>query len=70
MKLHIEIDDALLQRALLHTGLATVEDVVKAGLETLVRLDGETNIKQLRGSINWQGDLNQIRKDRFGHGDS
>lgn len=49
--------------ALLATGLSTKKEVVELGLKTLVRLNHQKQIKELKGKINWDGDLEAMRTD-------
>ena len=62
--MNIEIDDDLMQRAIHCTGARTKEAVVEAGLRLLVKTQAQTGIRQLRGKVQWHGDLNESRKGR------
>lgn len=64
MRTNIVIDDALMEDALKATGLATKREAVELGLRTLVRLNRQARIKQYRGKLDWQGDLEEMRTDR------
>jgi Arc/MetJ family transcription regulator len=46
------------------TGLKTKREVVELGLRTLVRLTKQTEIEALRGKLHWEGDLDEMRRDR------
>jgi hypothetical protein len=46
------------------TGIKTKREAVEEGLRTLLRLRRQAGIRQLRGKLNWQGDLNAMRSDR------
>lgn len=63
MRTNIEIDDALLAQAQAATGATTKKDTVRLGLETLVRLGQQGNIRELRGRMRWEGDLDELRLD-------
>lgn len=63
MRTNIVIDDALMQDALRVTGLKTKREAVEQGLRTLLRLRQQADIRQLRGKLDWQGDLNAMRTD-------
>jgi Arc/MetJ family transcription regulator len=63
MRTNIVINDALLQETLRLTGLKTKREVVELGLQTLLRLRQQEEIKQFRGKLDWQGDLNEMRRD-------
>jgi len=43
------------------TGLKTKIDVVELGLKTLIQLNKQKNIKELRGKLQWTGDLDDMR---------
>lgn len=64
MRTNISIDDELMREALRATGLKTKREVVALGLQTLVRLSRQADVRKLRGKIAWQGDLNTMRTDR------
>jgi Arc/MetJ family transcription regulator len=50
--------------ALHATGLKTKREAVELGLQTLVRLNKQAEIRRLRGKSEWQGDLDAMRIDR------
>ncbi|HTC32120.1 MAG TPA: type II toxin-antitoxin system VapB family antitoxin [Bryobacteraceae bacterium] len=64
MRTNIVIDDKLMKDALRTTGLKTKREVVELGLRTLVRLTKQTEIEALRGKLHWEGDLDEMRRDR------
>lgn len=65
MRTNIDIDDDLMRRALRATGLPTKKAVVEEGLRLLVRLHRQTAIRSLRGKVDWQGDLEALRRGRM-----
>ncbi len=64
MRTNIVIDDKLMRDALRATGLKTKREAVELGLHTLLRLRQQSQIKQLRGKLDWQGDLEAMRRDK------
>ena len=64
MRTNIVIDDKLMADALRLTGLKTKREAVELGLRTLLRLRQQEEIKQLRGKLQWQGDLSAMRTDK------
>ena len=62
MRTNIVIDDTLMKNAMAATGAKTKREVVEMGLKTLVNLNEQAKIKELRGKISWEGDLNEMRK--------
>ncbi|WP_163836091.1 type II toxin-antitoxin system VapB family antitoxin [Spartinivicinus ruber] len=61
MRTNINIDDNLMAEALKITGLKTKKDAVEAGLKMLIKLKQQEKIKQFRGKLNWEGDLDEMR---------
>jgi Arc/MetJ family transcription regulator len=64
MRTNIEIDDKLMKDALKATGVKTNREAVELGLKTLVQLRAQEKVRQLKGKITWEGDLNAMRTDR------
>ncbi len=64
MRTNIELDDQLVVQAMHTTGARTKRAVVEAGLRLLVQTHAQTNLRKLRGKVQWQGDLNDSRLDR------
>ena len=63
MRTNIVIDDELMEQALKATGLETKKDVVEQGLRLLVQRKKQQSIRALRGNINWEGDLDEMRNN-------
>ena len=61
MRTSIVIDDKLMRDALRATGVKTKREAVELGLRTLLRLRRQAAIRQLRGKLVWQGDLDGMR---------
>jgi Arc/MetJ family transcription regulator len=64
MRTNIEIDDKLMKDALKATGVKTKREAVELGLKTLVQLRAQEKVRQLKGKIAWEGDLDAMRTDR------
>ena len=64
MRTNIVIDDKLMKDTLRATGLKTKREAVELGLRTLLRLGKQSEIRQLRGKLKWEGDLEALRTDR------
>jgi Arc/MetJ family transcription regulator len=64
MRTNIVIDDKLMKDAMQATGLKTKREAVELGLRTLLRLRQQEKIRSFRGKLNWQGDLDAMRKDK------
>ncbi len=63
MRTNIVIDDQLMREALKATGLRTKKEAVELGLRTLLRLQRQGDIRRLRGTMTWEGDLEKMRTD-------
>ena len=50
-----------MKAALRATGLKTKRAVVELGLQRLVQLSGQERIRELRGTVHWEGDLRKMR---------
>ncbi len=64
MRTNIEIDDRLMNDILKATGLKTKREAVELALQTLLRLEKQTEFRKLRGKVDWQGNLEEMRLDR------
>jgi len=63
MRTNIVIDDDLMEEVLKITGLKTKREAVELGLKTLIRLRKQAPIKDYRGKLPWEGDLEAMRRD-------
>lgn len=61
MRTNIVIDDKLMADALNVSGLKTKKEAVEEGLKALIKLRKQANIRNLRGKLNWEGDLEEMR---------
>ena len=61
MRTNIVIDDKLMEDALKATGLKTKKEAVELGLKMLIKLKKQEEIRQFRGRLKWQGDLDEMR---------
>ena len=64
MRTNIELDDALVERAMRSSGARTKRAVVEAALQLLVKTHEQSAIRRLRGKVEWVGNLNQSRRGR------
>lgn len=63
MRTNIVIDDQLMEDALSSSGLKTKKEAVEEGLKLLIRRKKQEKIKNLKGKLTWEGDLEQMRTD-------
>jgi Arc/MetJ family transcription regulator len=64
MRTNIVIDDQLMREALALSQLKTKRAVVETGLKLLIQMKKQERIKSYRGKLNWDGDLDEMRRDR------
>jgi len=64
LRTNIVIDDQLMQEAMLASGASTKREVVEKGLRALVLLNQQRLIKNFRGQLPWDADLELMRMDR------
>ncbi|MGK7911620.1 MAG: type II toxin-antitoxin system VapB family antitoxin [Synechococcus sp.] len=63
MRTNIVIDDELLSEAMKASGAKTKREAVELGLAALVKLKRQENIRQFRGKLKWEGNLEDMRLD-------
>jgi Arc/MetJ family transcription regulator len=61
MRTNIVIDDKLMADALKASGYSTKKEVVEQALKLLVRRSKQQQIRELRGKLKWEGDLDEMR---------
>ncbi|RVT47007.1 type II toxin-antitoxin system VapB family antitoxin [Rubrivivax albus] len=64
MRTNIVIDDKLMEEALKASGARTKREAVELGLKTLLRLNQQSELRKLRGKVQWEGDLDAMRRDK------
>lgn len=64
MRTNIEIDDDVMQEAQRLTGATTKRETVDLALRELVARHRQLGILDLRGKVEWHGDLEQSRRGR------
>lgn len=53
MATNLELDDALVYRAMQLTGIRTKRGLVEAGLQALIRQYEQQEVRDLRGRLHW-----------------
>lgn len=64
MRTNMEIDDALMVEALKASGLKTKRATVEEGLRLLIKLRGQADVRELFGTAQWHGRLEESRLGR------
>ena len=65
MRTNVVIDDELMTAALASTGLKTKRAVIEEALRTLVQMKAQEKTRSLRGKLQWEGNLSELREGRF-----
>ncbi len=63
MRTNIVIDDELMKRVLKLTGIRTKREAVEMGLKALLKLKRQEQIRDYRGKLDWEGNLDELRND-------
>jgi Arc/MetJ family transcription regulator len=64
MRTNIVIDEKLIREAMKATGLKTKRAVVEAGLQALIQIKGQADVRRWRGQVQWDGNLDEMRRSR------
>jgi Arc/MetJ family transcription regulator len=64
MRTNIVIDDRLMREAMKASGLPTKRAAVEAGLRLLVQVKAQAGLRRLRGQVQWEGNLAELRASR------
>ena len=64
MRTNIEIDDKLMRQAMRTSGARTKRAAVEEGLRLLIQTRSQRSIRRLRGTVRWDGDLEESRLSR------
>ena len=63
MRTNIVIDDIIMKLAQLIGGDKTMKETVEAGLQLIIHLKKQEEIRKYRGKLKWDGDLDRMRSD-------
>ncbi len=63
MRTNIIIDDILMADALGVSGYKTKKETVEEALRLLINIKNQSKIREFRGKLRWEGDLNAMRTD-------
>ena len=65
MRTNIVIDDDLLHKAMAASGLKTMRATIEEALRLYVQIQGQKQIRKLRGGVQWEGGLEESRRGRI-----
>ena len=63
MRTNVVIDDRLMSQALKCGQYRTKKAAIDAGLRLLVQIHSQRRLRRLRGRVNWEGNLEEMRRD-------
>ncbi len=63
MRTNIVIDDQLMNAAMSLSEFSTKKAVVEAALKLYIQLNQQTGLRQYKGKLAWDGDLDSMRQD-------
>jgi Arc/MetJ family transcription regulator len=64
MRIDVEIDDKLIEEARKAVHPHSDREAIELALRTLLRLRSQARIRDLRGKLAWEGDLDAMRRDK------
>jgi Arc/MetJ family transcription regulator len=60
----VMLDETLIQDCIRATGIKTQRALIDHALRELLRREKQMEVLQLKGGVEWQGDLNEWRQGR------
>ena len=60
---NVVIDNEVMTQALRSSGCRTKRAAIESGLRLLVQINNQQKLRQFKGKITWEGDLEEMRKD-------
>jgi len=66
---NVVLDGTLVREAMELTGITTKRALLDAALRMLVQVKKQERIWELFGTVEWDGDLAEMRRSRFDDGD-
>ena len=64
MRTNIEIDDALMRKAMKLSKSKTKKATVEEALKALIQREQQRKVMNVLGNVTWEGNLAQMRNDR------
>lgn len=64
MRTNIVLDETVLAQAKALTGIQTTRGVIDEALRLLIRLREQSQVREMRGQLRWEGDLATLREGR------
>jgi Arc/MetJ family transcription regulator len=63
MRTNIVVDDSLMAEAMSLSSIKTKKGVIDQALRLLVQVKRQEAVRQLKGKLHWEGDLEEMRRD-------
>ncbi len=63
MRTNVVLDDSIINTALKIGGFKTKKETIENALKLFIQMKGQQKIKNLKGKIKWEGNLNEMRRD-------
>jgi Arc/MetJ family transcription regulator len=63
MRTNIVVDDSLMAEAMRLSSIKTKKGVIDQALRLLVQVKRQEAIRQLKGKLSWEGNLEEMRRD-------
>ena len=63
MRTNIVVDDSLMAEAMRLSSIKTKKGIIDQALRLLVQVKRQEAVRQLKGKLHWEGDLEEMRRD-------
>ncbi|CAK8723001.1 MAG: type II toxin-antitoxin system VapB family antitoxin [Candidatus Electrothrix sp. AW2] len=63
MRTNIVVDDSLMAEAMRLSSIKTKKGVIDQALKLLVQVKRQEAVRQLKGKLSWEGNLEEMRRD-------
>ncbi|MCI5157463.1 MAG: type II toxin-antitoxin system VapB family antitoxin [Candidatus Electrothrix sp. AUS1_2] len=63
MRTNIVVDDSLMAEAMRLSSIKTKKGIIDQALRLLVQVKRQEAIRQLKGKLSWEGNLEEMRRD-------
>jgi hypothetical protein len=62
--MEIIINDDILNKAVEISGIKDHQKIAERSIEQFIAFEAQKKLRKLKGKIEWEGDLNELRKNR------
>lgn len=63
MRTNVILNDELIEKAIQLGSFKTKKAAIEAGLKLLIQIKSQEKLRELRGKLHWEGDLEKMRTD-------